>query len=116
MLIKKFNVLTTNLNIFVLPDKINNSKIDFKANLNLEILPYVENKQKIILNYTIKSYDAPLHIIWESDVNIIFNEKLKENISREDFFNYSNVIFSIDEKIEYISKISGIKLPLLSEQ
>lgn len=86
-----------------------------KINSNVDMLLPRENKQNVVLTYNIKSNDLPFDIMWECRISLTFDEELKQEITKEEFLKYSEVIAVIDKQIEQISLIADMELPSFSE-
>ncbi|MBE6499523.1 MAG: hypothetical protein E7Z80_03110 [Methanobrevibacter thaueri] len=115
MEIKNFEVKTTKLNIIHFPECNENRFILLKINSNLDILPPKDNEQKIFLTYNIKSNDLPFDIMWECRIIITSNEKLEQEITKEEFLKCSEIIAIIDKQIEHISFLVDMNLPSFSQ-
>lgn len=114
MNLNDFKVTTTKFNMFQYPSLISENN-EIKANLSLEINSPVENTETVVLSYNINSIETPIHLMWECVINLIFDEKLENTITKEELFEFSDVIFAIDSQIELISKLSNLNLPLFSQ-
>ena len=86
-----------------------------KINSNVDMLLPRENKQNVVLTYNIKSNDLPFDIMWECRISLTFDEELKQEITKEEFLKYSEVIAVIDKQIEQISILADMELPSFSK-
>lgn len=115
MEIENFEVKTTKLNMIHFPDCNEKKFILLKINSNVDMLLPKENEQKVVLTYNIKSNDLPFDIMWECRISLTFDEELKQEITKEEFLKYSEVIAVIDKQIEQISILADMELPSFSE-
>ena len=116
MKIKKYDIITSKLNIFNFPECKEKRFVLIGFNSTIDILSPNENEQKVILTYTVKSNDLPLHVMWECRINLTFDESLENKITEEEFLTYSDVISKIDAQIQSISDLVKMDLPLFSNQ
>lgn len=114
MNLNDFKVTTTKFNMFQYPSLISEDN-ELKAKLSLEINSPVENMETIVLTYNINSIEAPIHLMWECITILTFDEKLENNLTKDELFQFSEVISAIDSQIELISKLSNLNLPLFSQ-
>lgn len=116
MSLKSFEIKTTKLNMFQhsgCSDKKQNYNLI--ANVNMQIVFLNKSIQKVILTYDVNSHEIPVYLMWECTVILNFVEIKNKEITKEDFFKYSDIIKGIDKKLEQLSNLCNIKLPLFSK-